>query len=97
MINVEQVRGTLKTVAFEQVSRYPQYRGHSDNYFLVRAKRNVRSKLGPSFVKNELAIARPVIYTRDDGVKKYKTIVVWSNISECDTHVNVKDIEMLEL
>ena len=100
-MNIAEIRETLKTEAGAQVQQYPQYRGHFDDYVLVRARKNVKSKMGPSFVKDELAIARPVVYefqrTMPSGrVKTYHTIVVWSNTNRCDTHVIINEIQILE-
>jgi len=100
-MNVAEIRNTLKTAAAAQVKQYPQYRGHFDNYVLVRARKNVKSKLGLSFTKDELAIARPVVYedqrTLPSGrVKNYQTIVVWSLTTRGDTHVILDEIQILE-
>ncbi len=101
MFNVAEIRETLKTAAATQVARYPQYRGHFEYYVLVRARKNVKSKMGQSFVKDELAVARPVVYdeqrTLPSGrVKNYQTIVVWSLTNRCDTHVILDEIQILE-
>ena len=101
MFNVAEIRETLKSAAAAQVRQYPQYRGHFEDYVLVRARKNVKSKLGQSFVKDELAIARPVVYenqrTLPSGrVKNYQTIVVWSLTNRCDTHVILDEIQILE-
>ncbi len=101
MFNVAEIRETIKTAAAAQVQQYSQYRGHFDDYVLVRARKNVKSKLGQSFVKDEVAIARPVVYeqqrTLPSGrVKTYYTIVVWSLTNRCDTHVILDEIQILE-
>jgi len=67
----------------------------------VRARKNVKSTMGLSFVKDEVAIARPVVYedqrTLPSGrVKTYFTIVVWSLTNRCDTHVILDEIQILE-
>ncbi len=101
MFNVAEIRNILKTAAAAQVQQYPQYRGHFDDYVLVRARKNVRSKLGQSFVKDEIAIARPTVYEnqrtlRNGRVETYHTIVVWSLTNRCDTHVILDEIQILE-
>lgn len=101
MFNVAEIRETLKTAAAAQVVQYPQYRGHFDDYVLVRARKNVKSKMGQSFVKDELAVARPVVYEserpgRYGRVKTHYTIVVWSNTNRCDTHVILDEVQILE-
>ena len=100
-MNVAEIRTTLKVAAEAQVQQYSQYRGHFEDYVLVRACKNIKSKLGQSFVKDELAIARPVVYesqrTLPSGrVKTYHTIVVWSLTNRCDTHVILDEIQILE-
>lgn len=101
MINVDEIREILKTAAAGQVAQYPQYRGHFDDYVLVRARKTIKTKMGQAFVKDELAIAYPVIYDqeridRHGRVKPYQTIVVWSNNNRCDTHVLLNEIQILE-
>lgn len=101
MFNVAEIREILKTAAAGQVAQYPQYRGHFEDYVLVRARKNVKSKMGQSFVKDELAVARPVVYDQQrtlpgGRVKNYQTIVVWSNTNRCDTHVVLDEIQILE-
>ena len=100
-MNVAEIRETIKTAAAAQVQRYPQYRGHFEDYVLVRARKNIKSKLGQSFVKDELAIASPVVYEQQrilpsGRAKNYQTIVVWSNTNRCDTHVILDEIQILE-
>lgn len=100
-MNIVEIRETLKTAAAAHVAKYPQYRGHFDNYILVRARKNIKSKLGQSFVKDELAIADPVVYdtqrTLPSGrIKPYQVITVWSITNRCDVHVILDDIQILE-
>lgn len=101
MFNVAEIRETLKTAAATQVQQYPQYHDHFDKYVLVRVRKNVKSKMGQSFVKDELAIARPTVYDSQrilpsGQVKNVQTIVVWSTTCRCDAHVILGDIEILE-
>lgn len=101
MFDVAETREALKTAATIQIRHWPQYRGHFDNYVLVRICKNVKSKLGQSFVQDELAIADPVVYdtqrTLPSGrVKAYQVITVWSMSNRCDTNVILEEIQILE-
>lgn len=81
-------RELLIQIANEQNAKYPQYRGHFDNYVLVRVKRRVKTKLGVAFEKNDIAIADPEV--RENGFR-----IVYSNMNGVDTSVNERDIEVL--
>lgn len=64
MFNVAEIRETLKIAAAAQVQQYPQYHDHFDKYVLARVRKNVKSKMGRAFVKDELVLARPTVYNR---------------------------------
>lgn len=101
MTDLKEMKTILKMAAAAQVQKYPQYRGHFDDYVLVRARKDIKSKLGRAFKKDEVAIARPVVYvdqrTLPGGLAKvYNTIVVWSMSNRCDTHVIMDDIQFIE-
>lgn len=100
-MNIVQIREILKKAASEQVQQYPQYRGHFDEYVLVKVIDDVKTKMGPSFSKGEAAIALPVIYeTRTTGwggkVRFNETVVVWSMTNRIATHVAVEKVIFLE-
>lgn len=60
MINIrdtnEMTRRMLIAQATEDHKEYPQYKGYFDNHQLYRVKKNIKTKMGMAFKKNELAI-----------------------------------------
>ena len=83
----------LKATAAAQVEQYPQYTNHFTNYKLVRIKRDVRTKMGLAFVKDEYAIA--VERTADHPLFSNmgsKFLTVWSRRNQCDTSVRASDV-----
>ena len=100
-MNIVEIREILKNAAAEQVQQYPQYRGHFNEYVLVRVLDDVKTKMGQAFSKGEVAIALSVIYeTRLTGwggkVRFSETVVVWSVTNRIATHVAVEKVVFLE-
>ena len=86
----------LKCIAASQVSNYPQYAGHFDNYVLIKIKKDIKSKLGISFKAGELAIAAPGVREfKDSAGKNRKMVTAWSTRNEIDTSINFKDVEFI--
>jgi hypothetical protein len=77
--NVLALRQALQEKAAARVAKYPQYVGHFDGYKIVRILKQIKTKSGIAFDKDEFAIARPVIehFTRPSGTKG-KGITIWS-------------------
>lgn len=75
---------TLKKDAAAQVAAYPQYSGHFDDYVLVTVIRQVKTKMGLAFDKNEVTIAKPYKAPLA-GFDDYRT--VWSFKNGCDTSI----------
>ena len=83
--------------AEQQVQRYPQYKGHFDDYVLVRVRRNIKTKMGLSFIKDELTIANPKIHCPEFGpLVNVPFVTVWSSRNAIDTSIKKKDVTFLE-
>jgi len=83
------IRSNLIALADVQNADYPQYKGHFDNYVLVRLKKTIKTKMGTAFTANELGIARPL------DPKEPKWITVYSFHNKCNTSVRAEDVEVL--
>ena len=88
MVNAPELLDTLKAKAARQMAPYPQYNGHFDNYVLVRIDRDIRTKLGLAFEKNEYAIMAP---DRFPSLSNY--VPVWSMLNSCDTSIPRRAIQ----
>ena len=97
MSNVITLRKALQVQAAQQVAQYPQYAGYFDNYKLVRIVKQIKSKSGIVFDKDEFAIAKPEIehFTRSNGTKG-QAITVWSNKHGWDVGLLRKDVDIVE-
>ena len=97
MSNVIALRKVLQEKAAAQVSQYPQYAGHFDEYKIVRIVKQIKTKSGVAFEKDEFAIAKPVIehFTRPNGTKG-KGITVWSTRLGWDVGILRKDVDIVE-
>lgn len=91
------LRALLQVQAADQVSRFPQYRGHFDEYKMVQIKRAIKTKMGLAFDQDEFAIAKPEIrhFIRHDNVKGV-AITVWSMKHKCDISILARDVEIIE-
>lgn len=92
----------LKRDAEAKVAQYPQYRGHFDNYVLVRVRKRIRTKMGVAFEAGEVSIANPAerINTDAPAFGKRKAyagpwITVWSARNSVDTSIKKKDLEII--
>ena len=97
MPNVISLRQALQAQAAAQVSQYPQYAGHFDDYKIVRIVKQIKTKSGVAFEKDEFAIAKPVIehFTRPNG-RRGQGITVWSIKRGWDVGVLRKDVDIVE-
>lgn len=88
----------LKTAAERSVASYPQYRGHFDNYILVRIRRTVRTKFGVAFEKGDYAIAAPQAHpVEGQGVRPVRMFRdVWSQLNEIDTSIEERHVEVIQ-
>ena len=88
---------TLKQMAAKQVEMYPQYQGYFDNYVLVKVKKEVKTKFGLSFTKDEIALANPEVVSTPNFLngKTNQTIVVWSMKNQIGTHLKVNVVEFI--
>ncbi len=62
--DVETIRQTLVAQAEAQLAQYPQYRGHWDGWRVGRITRDVKTKLGVAFKRDDV-----VLYTDDRGAR----------------------------
>lgn len=79
-LKAKKLADDLKTVAAAQMSKYPQYDGHFDDYVLVCVRRQFGTKLGKAFNAQEMAIAKPEADA--DGYR-----AVYSTLNRIDTSV----------
>jgi hypothetical protein len=83
---------SLKATAAAQVAQYTQYKNHFTGYRLVRLLRDVKTKAGLAFTRDEYAIATE---RRDElpGVPSSgRFVTVWSRRNKIDTSVRVADV-----
>jgi len=92
-LDLHATRESLRAIAAEQVSKYPQYAGHFKRYCLVRIKSDVTTKMGLAFACGEYAIASPVAEPTTWTSEKFVT--VWSRKNQIDTSVRSLDVEWL--
>ena len=90
-------RELLIAKALGQMARYPQYANHFDDFVLVKIKKNIRTKMGFAFLKDEVTIAAPVTRTDLLGIENKVTTTrqVWSFTNAVDTLIKEKDLEVL--
>ena len=77
-------------------AQYPQYEGHwdGDEWYVVRLKRAVRTKMGTAFVKDELTIARdPDGREREVGLPD--SVCAYSLSNRIDTWVRREWVEVI--
>jgi hypothetical protein len=84
----------LKKRAEEQVSQYPQYKGHFDNYVLVRVKKDIKTKFGLAFSKDEIALCKPDVRVHENiRGNTQRMATAWSMNNRIDTSINDKDVD----
>lgn len=89
-------REALIAKADALLAKYPQYKGAFDKYVLVRIKKNVRTKAGLSFSKDEITIAERITSKVECGPNEGKEVrFVFSFKTTFTTSVFEKDIEVL--
>jgi hypothetical protein len=81
----------LRAVAAGQVAAFPQYEGRFAATVLVRAKRDVRTKLGLAMTKGEPLLLDT---TRTDAGE---FVTIWSFRNRCHTSVRARDIVVVEV
>jgi len=92
------VRLELIAKAEAALAAFPQYKGHFDNYRLIRIKRQVKTKMGIAFKAGELAICNPQFNTITEGKKAGTlTVMAFSFTNRCDTSVSTSDIEIVPI
>jgi len=80
-----------KARAARTLAKYPQYRGHFDNYILVQINRQIKTKFGIAFEKGDYAIARPATSRPEFGSRMtWEFRTVWSDRNNIDTSVPEK-------
>jgi hypothetical protein len=92
----EIVRKGVREQAVAKHAQYPQYKGHwdGDEWFVVRLKRKVRTKMGVAFEKDELTIARdPDDRDREAGLPI--SVCAYSVSNGIDTWVPVEWVEVV--
>lgn len=76
--------------------KYSQYKNHFDNYILVKFKRDVKTKFGLAFRKDEYAIARDNAATSE--YSRYPNVIfrtAYSTLNNCNTAVREDWLEVL--
>jgi hypothetical protein len=92
-IDLHATRESLRSIAAAQMAEYPQYAGRFERYCLVRVKRDVVTKAGQAFTRDEYAIASPV--ATPTALTSEKFVTVWSRKNQIDTSVRSADVEWL--
>ncbi len=84
----------IKTQAQALHAQYPQYKGHWDNYRLVRVNRRIKTKAGVAFIKGEVSIG---IERTNDSIRELDgCVVVYSCSNNMDTVLSAHKVTFLE-
>lgn len=87
---------TLKRDASAVLAQYPQYKGHFDNYVLVRVTKRIKTKGGVAFEAGDVSIANPNTTVCESGrYKGRRFVTVWSARRMVDTSIKCQDVQFL--
>ncbi len=89
----EAVRAMLIGAAEIQMSPYPQYKGVFQSYVLAKVNRNVKTKMGVAFSKDELVICDPTPNYSGTQCRNYITAWSWKN--KVNTSIPASSIEVV--
>jgi hypothetical protein len=85
---LDHVLESLKSDAAASMAQYPQYAGKFNDYVLVKIKKDVKTKMGLAFSKNEVTIAEKHPYAELPDC-----ISVWSFKNKTSTVIKAKLVE----
>lgn len=97
MDNKERIRKELIEQADQHHRQYAQYKNHFDHYILVRIKKDVRTKMGQSFLKDDVCIARTEAHPAGEYARYPNKLyrVVYSFRTKIDTSIPEAHITVL--
>ncbi len=84
----------LKQQAAAQNAQWPQYKGHFENYILVRVLKTIRTKMGVAFHKGEVTIAEPA-FEPDATYGNNRTVYSFRN--QIKTVIAEYEVEVLNV
>lgn len=88
MLSGSWVRERLIAKAAESMAKYKQYDGHFDDYILVKVNKDVKTKMGLAFSKDEVTIAK-------NEPHELGGRVLWSFKNNCDTLIREKHFKVV--
>lgn len=90
------MKDSLIAKAKEQVKQYPQYDKLFDNCVVVKIRKNIKTKMGLAFEKDEITLAEPSVRSFIDLNGKRRTMMtVWSYKNRIHTSINAKDVVII--
>lgn len=85
----------VRSIAEASHAEYPQFAGYWDGWQLVRIKREVETKAGMAFRKDDITIVRPIRASFSRIMVGNIRVVAYSIRNGVDTEIDISDIEML--
>lgn len=80
--------------AESQLSAYPQYKGHWNNWVVVKVLKTIKTKLGVAFHAGDLVLANPILRTNEYVRRNPKRFVTcYSFRNQCDTSVPLSNVD----